>query len=105
MPTDNKLKNALASDLTDTVGAADLLTKRLGRNISVDTVHNLVREGRLHAYVFQDGELVPRPMDRPTRGKDLLFLKADLYAMTPPPGPGNPTFKSDNPGKHKNRKV
>lgn len=97
---DINLKAVLVSDLTDTVGAAKFLSARLGRNVSVDAVHNFVREGRLRSYVFQDGELKPREPGTPTRGKDLLFLKAHLMGMEPPPKPGNPNFQRGGDGEN-----
>jgi len=80
----------LVSDITDTVGASKLLTERLRHNIGVDSVHKLVREGRLRAWMFLDGELVERRGAE--RGKDLIFLKADLQALHPPLR-GNPNIR------------
>jgi hypothetical protein len=87
------LKSMLVSDLTDTVGAAKILSDRFERSVSVDAIHTFVRKGWLQSYMFQNGELTPRPPKQPTRGKDLLFLKAHLMGMEPPPRPGNPNFQ------------
>ncbi len=105
---DINVKSMLVGDLTDTVGAAKILSARLERSVSVDAVHNFVREGRLQSYMFQDGELMPRPPKQPTRGKDLLFLKAHLLGMEPPSKPGNPNFRQkkeegNNPSKSRKK--
>jgi hypothetical protein len=84
------IRQAMATDLTDSVGAAKLLSKRFHRNFSVDSVHQLVKQKKLRAFLFDDGELVERAATPRTRGKDLLFLYADLYALEPPRKPGRP---------------
>lgn len=76
------IKRYYVGDITDTFGAAAHLTERMGHSIGVDSVHKLVRNGKLRAWMFQQGELVVRQPGQ-TRGKDLIFLKSDLAAITP----------------------
>jgi hypothetical protein len=94
MQKDGNIKRVLVGDITDTSGAAHFLTERLGRHVGVDTIHKFVREGRLPAYMFHDGELVLREPSQSNRGKDLIFLKVHLQAMEPPPLPGNPNIRT-----------
>jgi hypothetical protein len=94
------IKQYLVGDITDTIGASRYLTERLGHSVGVDSVHKLVREGRLRAWMFQDGELIARePKSSKSRGKDLIFLKADLQGLRPVKR-GNP----DIANLHKSRK-
>lgn len=86
------IRDYLVGDITDTTGASKHLTDRFHRSIGIDSVHKFVREGRLRAWMFQDGQLIPREKDQDMRGKDLIFLKADLDAMKPPRKPGNPNI-------------
>jgi len=85
------IKRMLVGDLTDTEGAAGILAERFKRHVSVDSVHRFVRDGALPAWIFQHGEITQRNPEQPSKGKDLLFLKADLYTMTPPQL-GNPNI-------------
>jgi hypothetical protein len=78
-------------DLTDTEGAALLMASRFKHSVSVDSIHRFVRDGLLPSWIFRRGELVRRDPSQSTKGKDLLFLKADLYTMTPPQR-GNPNI-------------
>jgi hypothetical protein len=82
-----------ASELTDTQGAIRILANRFKRDdYSEDSLHQLVKHGRLRAFMFQDGELRERNPDEKTRGKDLLFLYRDLVAL-PEPQRGRPKTK------------
>ena len=94
------IKEYLVGDITDTVGASTILSERLKHSVGVDSVHKLVRNGKLRAWMFQDGELVVREPGVKHRGKDLIFLKADLAAIKP--------FRAGNPNianLHKSRKT
>ncbi|EFH88949.1 hypothetical protein [Ktedonobacter racemifer] len=85
------INQAMAKDLTDSVGASRLLSRRFNRSFSVDSLHQLVKQNKLRAFMFHEGELIERTPDIHTRGKDLLFLYADLYALEPPRKPGRPS--------------
>lgn len=82
-----------ACDLTDSAGALRILERRFGKSYSHDSLRNLVKFGKLRAFMFADGEFVLRVPDERTRGKDLLFLRADLEALEPPNKPGRPPTK------------
>jgi hypothetical protein len=84
------IQRAMARDLTDSLGASNVLSERFGRAYSVDSVHQLVKQNRLRAFQFLEGKLTERTPDANTRGKDLIFLYADLYALEPPKRPGRP---------------
>jgi len=88
------IQHAMARDLTDSVGASKLLSERFGRNFSIDSVHQLVKQNKLRAFMFNEGKLTERAPTTQTRGKDLLFLYADLYALEPPKKPGRPSDKA-----------
>lgn len=85
------IERMLIGDLTDTEGATIILADRFKRKVSVDSVHRFVREGLLDAWLFQHGKLVRRIPQQTTKGKDLFFLRADLYNMIPPQR-GNPNI-------------
>jgi hypothetical protein len=87
------LHDARATDLTDSVGASRILSERFGKPYSVDSVQQLVKQNRLRAFLFADGVLTERTPGLHTRGKDLLFLRADLYALERPQRPGRPVAK------------
>ncbi len=89
------IHQAMAADLTDSIGASKVLSERFGRNFGVDSVHQLVKQNRLRAFLFQEGKLVERSPDTITRGKDLIFLYADLYALERPHRPGRPSAKTN----------
>ena len=84
------IQNAMATDLTDSIGASKVLSTRFNKSYSVDSVHQLVKQNRLRAFMFHQGKLVERTPGAHTRGKDLVFLYADLYALEPPKKPGRP---------------
>lgn len=86
------IQHAMARDLTDTVGAAHVLAERFGRSYSVDSLHQLVKQNKLRAFMFQDGVLTERIPGVSTRGKDLLFLYADLHDVNLPNRPGRPAM-------------
>jgi len=94
------IRRAMAMDLTDALGASRILSHRFGRPFSVDSVHQLVKQGRLRAFLFQEGELVERQPETQTKGKDLLFLRADLYSLEPPKRPGRPSGKPEKETEH-----
>ncbi len=77
-------------DLTDSDGASTVLSDRFHKDYSVDSVHQLVKKGRLRAWIFQKGVLVERTPETQTRGKDLLFLFSDLQAVPLPRKAGRP---------------
>ena len=81
----------LVGDLTDTDGAVKILCRRFNREYNRDTIHLYVRQGKIQAYIFQGGELVPRDPKHPTRGKDLIFVRADIEGLEQPRSPGKPT--------------
>lgn len=91
----------LATDLRDTRGAALFLAERVRRRrpestrvaFAVDTIHLLVKSGRLRAYVFgEDGVLTIRDATQRRRaGQALFFAVADLEAVAlPQERPGKP---------------
>ena len=80
----------MASDLTDSIGASSLLSERFGSSFSVDSVQQLVKQNKLRAFMFREGKLVERTSAENTRGKDLIFLRADLYAVERPRKVGRP---------------
>lgn len=86
--------NLSARDLRDTRGAARILAERSGKEkMSVDTVHLLVRHGKLKAYVFDEkGTLVLREEKHTKRaGQALYFAMSDLYNVDlPREAPGRP---------------
>lgn len=84
------ISQAMARDLTDSVGASKVLSERFGRAFSVDSVQQLVKHNKLRAFMFDDGKLVERLPSANTRGKDLIFLYVDLYNVEPPKKPGRP---------------
>lgn len=79
-----ELNGVYARDLTDTSGALHLLEQRSGQTFSPDTIHYLVREQKLPAYVFDNAELVRWESGRKRRGQTMIFLKKDIYNLTPP---------------------
>lgn len=84
------IQQAMARDLTDSIGASKILTDRFGRNFGVDSVHQLVKQNKIRSFLFYEGALTERTLETNTRGKDLIFLKADLYALEPPKRAGRP---------------
>ncbi len=88
------INKMFVGDLTDAVGASKILSERFGRPddnpFSVDSVSQLVKQNRLRAFMFIDGQLVERQQDGPRRGKDLIFLKSDLLQVPMPGKPGRP---------------
>ncbi len=87
------LQDARATDLTDSVGASAILSARFGRSFSIDSIQQLIKQNRLRAFLFVGGILTERTRELHTRGKDLLFLRADLEALPPPKRPGRPSSK------------
>lgn len=81
---DTELRGVYASDITDTSGALYILKQRSGQDFSPDTLHYLVRTDRLHAFLFENAELVRWTPGQRRRGQTLIFLKKDLYEFTPP---------------------
>ncbi len=84
------IQDVKVNEITDTVGATRMLATRFGRPYSVDSLHQLVKQGRLRAFLFTDGVLVERVPGEQTRGKDLIFLRADLLALPQPKPVGRP---------------
>ncbi len=78
------LSGVYARDITDTSGALYILEQRLGKKFSPDTLHYHVREGKLRAYVFVNGELVRWQTGEKRRGQTLIFLKKDIYNFNLP---------------------
>ncbi len=89
-----------ARDIRDTRGAAKVIAERMGKdNISVDTVHLLVRNGKLKPYVFdKNGALISRDEKHSKRaGQALYFAMSDLYKVElPHEAPGRPKKRSEN---------
>ncbi len=85
------IKRMMVGDLTDTDGAVKILSRRFNREYNRDTIHLYVRQGKIQAYIFQGGELVPRDESNITRGKDLIFVRADIAGLEKPRSPGKPT--------------
>ncbi len=90
-----------ARDLRDTKGAATVLAERMGKDgrISVDTIHLLVRHGKLQAYVFdENGMLALRKLHHTKRsGQALYFSMTDLYSVElPRDTPGRPPARTKN---------
>jgi hypothetical protein len=73
-----ELAHALISEITDTSGALLMLSTRLGRDYSRDTLHYHVRQGNLPAYIFEDGDLVRWRIDTTRVGASYIFLKRDI---------------------------
>lgn len=84
------IQEAMAGDLTDSVGASRRLSERFGRSFGVDSVHQLVKQNKVRAFLFQEGTLTERVSDGTTRGKDLIFLRADLDEVELPKRAGRP---------------
>lgn len=84
------LENICITEITDSVGASARLTERFEHSFGVDAVRMLVKAGRLRSLLFQDGILVWREKDAVTRGKDLIFLRADLEDVPKPRRRGRP---------------
>lgn len=91
------INKMFVGDLTDAVGASNILSERFGRSednpFSVDSVSQLVKQKKLRAFMFIGGELVERKPDGPRRGKDLIFLKSDLLQVPMPGRPGRPKLE------------
>lgn len=81
------------SVLTDTEGAIVILAERFKKKYSADSIRNFVKQERLPAFIFQGGQLVEREPNADTRGKDMFFLRADLYVMERPQPAGNPHLR------------
>ena len=77
-----ELSGVFARDLTDTGGALHILNQRSGQTYSPDTIHYLVRQRTLPAYVFYNAELVRWEPGKNRRGQVLIFLKRDVYNLT-----------------------
>ena len=90
------IKRAMARDLTDSLGASQLLSYRFGKEYSIHSLHQLVQQNKLRSFLFKNGELAERVPNENTRGKDLIFLKADLYELPPPNRPGRPVQAKAN---------
>ena len=88
------LDHALLRDVTDSEGAAALLSDKFNRPFSVDSVHQLVKQGKLRALIFRGGILIERTTANHTRGKDLFFLYADIQKVPQPNRPGRPEAKT-----------
>lgn len=85
-----EIDNIKMGDVTDSEGACVILAKRFGREVyGIDNLHQLVKRGKLRAFVFQSGRLVERHLEVSTRGRDLIFLKTDLESL-PVPKVGKP---------------
>jgi hypothetical protein len=84
------INKMFVGDLTDAVGASILLSKRFEKPFSVDSISQLVKQQRLRAFMFIEGELVERQPSGARRGKDLIFLKSDLLQVPMPGKPGRP---------------
>lgn len=87
---DSELASIRATDLTDSTGALTILAKRFGKEYSHDSLRNLVKSGKLRSFIFEDGRFVERVPGNDTRGKELMFLAADLDALPLPRPVGRP---------------
>jgi hypothetical protein len=77
--------------ITNTEGALLRLRERFNQpGYSMDSIHQLVKHGKLRALVYVDGILVEKTEElQSTRGKDLFFLYSDLEKL-PQPQRGKP---------------
>jgi len=92
-PEQVDLSQITVADLTDTVGAVNILKARFHReDYSVDSLHQLVKHGKIRSFMFQDGKLVLRKPDEKTRGRDLFLLRSDIEQL-PEPRRGRPVTK------------
>lgn len=80
------------SEITDTLGGCKILSARFGRHFSEDSLRQLVKRGKLRAFVFKHGDLVEREPNEDTQGKDLILLRSDLERL-PKPQVGRPRLK------------
>jgi hypothetical protein len=78
---DTDLTSIPASEIRNVEGAAAYLTLWHRKTIHPDTVHYMVRNDMVQAYLFQDGLLTVRPKSeekRDRQGQALYFTLPDL---------------------------
>ena len=92
---DIDLTQCTLADLTDSVGAARIISKRHGIVYSPESVRQLVKQNRLRCLMFENGILVERNPSELTRGRDLFFLRSDIEALARPKR-GRPEKKDDH---------